>query len=350
MFRDKRFLGTLFLLGLGGSAAAAPVPSPSREAVQAEIEATRQASQRAAQVFLDGSRAAAERLAALAGVTTFFADEDRAGAVAVLRDPREGEKLRIAALRMVGGSELARDSALLGEALAWMKSPATAPALRLALAEEVRTLLMPLHGRREIVLAAFRPLVGDRDPRLSKLAITTLAGHGDDWIQQKLIQGLRQPAKALLPPEESIGLLGLDAHGDALPVFHQILLDPPSEAARLAAIRHLGTYEPSRPLLVETLQDPGEPEAVRQVALGALYAGDPEGFPRHVLPILRDDKAGDGLRLYSIQAVERLLSTNPKSASPDLAEARQLIHQLAETATSTRVRAAAQSFESTPKP
>src|SRR5437588_393232 len=64
--------------------------------------------------------------------------------------------------------------------------------------------------RRPDYLEALRTVVDDPDPEVRRRAIGVLARQKDEYAQRRLIEGLRDPSKALIPPAKAIQYLGYD--------------------------------------------------------------------------------------------------------------------------------------------
>jgi hypothetical protein len=63
-----------------------------------------------------------------------------------------------------------------------------------------------------------------------------LAREKDGFAQQRLLEGLEDPEKALVPPEKAPQLLSYDVHAAAYPMARQIVSRPPSVARAQALV------------------------------------------------------------------------------------------------------------------
>jgi hypothetical protein len=329
---------------LAASIALAQSPA-SRDSVLAEIEARQQQSAQAARVFADRSRPEQERAAAARGVDAFLSPEDVSAVSRVFLDRSESPLVRSLALSRIGHA-IDRNPALLTEILSLAGSPQTPEVLRDQAAAALADLSfssLSIRERSAEILPALRSLTRDPDEDLRRLAFGILAAHGDDFAQQRLIECLRSPGTSPLPPQECVRLLGLQLHGDAYPILHQILLRPPDEATRVEAIRLLGGYAESRQQLLGILNSRSESGAARMAALGTLHANDPEHFSAIALPVIRDESAAPELRIYGIQAVRHRRATAAREQRK-LAEAAAFddaVREVARTSKSEAVRRAA---------
>lgn len=300
----QRMLILLVITAALGAGAEPASSQPTAESFRAEVEARQEAAAQAAEVFLDPARSDKDRLAAVEAFPAFFGEKHLQAALGVARDSKESGEIRAAALRRAD-TAIFRDEKLISEILAWLKDPGTPPPLRQASLEIAEVLTFTTFGMqavREDLIQAFRTLTADEDVNYRRAAFGALAPLGDDRAQRLLIQGAKQAGDDPLPPEECIRLLGLDVHGDYLPDLYEVFQDPPSEAARLEAIRLLGQYPPARPDLVKVLQDANSSLESRMAAIGTLNANDPEGFEAHVLPVLQQKGAPAELVSYGIQS------------------------------------------------
>jgi hypothetical protein len=310
-----------------------------RGAVEAELAAREAAVARGAEVFLDRSRPPEERAAAVQGFGTLVRDDQIAAALQLLRDPGQPARLRALALHLVQ-HRVDRDDALVTDLLSWVRDPATPPELRREALAVFRSLMFSsfaVHARRPEFMRTLRDLTGDADLEVRASAFAILAAYGDDLAQQKLIACLKSPDKAPLPTARCVELLGANLHGDFLPVLDEVLRRPSDPAARVAALRLLGGYPPSRPEILRLLADPRESEEIRAAALATLNANDPEHFPAYSLPVVVDEGASDALRVYAIQAVGQRRGARAKRQADDFDAA---VRRLAEGSKSAAVRRA----------
>src|SRR4030095_4766047 len=63
-------------------------------------------------------------------------------------------------------------------------------------------------------LAALRKETQDPDPELRQRVLGILAREKDGFTQKKLLEGLQDPEKALVPPEKALQLLSYDVHAE----------------------------------------------------------------------------------------------------------------------------------------
>lgn len=118
------------------------------------------------------------------------------------------------------------------------------------------------------------------DHDLRFLALETLVQYKDPFAQQALVDGLRDPSRALLPAVEALHLLSYDAHAEALDVAQQYVQNPPDEATRREALHVLAASPQSADRFAELFADEGEDTEVRRLAATTLSSVAPDTFRR----------------------------------------------------------------------
>lgn len=116
------------------------------------------------------------------------------------------------------------------------------------------------------------------DHELRFAALDTLMQHRDPSAQQALVGGLREPDKALLPPEEALRLLNYEPHAEVRDVAEEIVEAPPSEEARREALHILAADPGSKDRFAHLFRDESEASEVRRLAATALSSVAPETF------------------------------------------------------------------------
>jgi hypothetical protein len=154
-------------------------------------------------------------------------------------------------------------------------------------------------------IAALRSVVDDPNPELRQRALGILARERDGFAQKKLLDGLAQPKKALLPPEKALQLLGYDVHAEAYPVAREIVRNPPNETAKREALRLLAADAASAPTFENILRDKSEGSDLRQISAAALHALNPESLQSHAREILLDPAEKDDMRQASLTALRQ---------------------------------------------
>lgn len=125
-------------------------------------------------------------------------------------------------------------------------------------------------------IGALRRAAESPSPELRVAALEALVRHGDKKTQERLLEGLRDPRKALLDPAYALRLLSDDAHSGVLEHAIRIADDPPSEVARVDALRVLAS-DPRQKERFRALLAGSESDTVRSLARAALHNLDPDG-------------------------------------------------------------------------
>jgi len=156
---------------------------------------------------------------------------------------------------------------------------------------------------REDYLAALRELVDDPDAELRQRVLGILSREKDGYVQKRLLEGLQDTSKALVPPEKALQLLSYDVHAEAYPVAREIVNAPPNPEAKREALRLLSADANSAPVFEKLLRDKGEDRDIRQISAAALQAVKPKRFQEQARELLLDDKEYDDIQATALTAL-----------------------------------------------
>ena len=137
------------------------------------------------------------------------------------------------------------------------------------------------------------------------MRLDLLAGEKNKFAQKKLLDGLKNPAKALVPPEKALQLLSYDVHTEAYAVARDVVSNPPNELAKQEALRLLAADPKTTPLFEKLLRDKDEKREVRQVAASALNTLSPDKFEDHAKEMLLDDSEYEDIQATSLTALRQ---------------------------------------------
>ena len=152
--------------------------------------------------------------------------------------------------------------------------------------------------------ATLRAVMDDPDAELRQRVLGILMREKDGAAQKRLIDGLENPAKALVPPEKALQLLGYDPHADAYKLARKIVDNPPNETAKREALRLLGADSSARPVFEKILRDKNEaPEIPAHLGLGAPGDGARRAA-KHAREIVLDSSESDDLQAASLTAID----------------------------------------------
>lgn len=181
---------------------------------------------------------------------------------------------------------------------------------------------------REDYFATLRELVDDPDDELRQRVLGILARENDGYVQKRLLEGLQDPSKALVPPEKALQLLSYDVHAEAYPVAREIVNAPPNPEAKREALRLLSADAKSAPVFEKLLRDKDEDRDIRQISAAALQAVKPKRFQEQARELLLDDKEYDDIQATALTALEQF--GDEKAVGKD----QQLLNRVDELGTS----------------
>ncbi len=158
---------------------------------------------------------------------------------------------------------------------------------------------------REDYFATLRELVDDPDAELRQRVLGILARQKDGYVQKRLLDGLQDAGKALVPPEKALQLLSYDVHAEAYSVARDILNEPPNPEAKREALRLLSADANSAPVFEKLLRDKEEDRDIRQISAAALQAVKPKRFQEQARELLMDDNEHDDIQATALTALEQ---------------------------------------------
>jgi hypothetical protein len=155
-----------------------------------------------------------------------------------------------------------------------------------------------------------------------------LAREMDRPTQRKLLAGLENPDKALVPPEKALQLLSYDVHAGAYDAARKIVADPPSDTAKVEALRLLSADADSAPLMEKILRDKSESQEARQVCAVALQGLKPRKYQAHAREMVLDKTEDKEMKVLSLTALTNF--GDPKELAGDAALKKQVEQMKAE--------------------
>src|SRR5688572_22006760 len=155
-----------------------------------------------------GRRTVKKRVAALAEVPLAVCenDENLQTMLNLLRDEKEPVKVRLGALQALQAASFS---------------------------------VVAFEPCRADYIATLREVAEDPDPELRQRVLGMLAREKDGFAQKKLLDGLQDPEKALVPPEKALQLLSYDVHAETYQLARATVKKPPNPAAKREALRLL---------------------------------------------------------------------------------------------------------------
>lgn len=277
---------------------------------RAPASGRRGSSQSAFAVAKSANKTPAQRVAALSRLSRAVTDDDRKleSVLDILRDPNEAGSVRLAALRTLQAASFS---------------------------------VVKFNPYRGKYLATLRSIVDDADLELRQRVLGILARENDGFTQRKLLEGLKEPDKALLPPEKALQLLSYDVHAEAYPVARAIATLAPNEAAKREALRVLAADATSTPMFEQILRDKGESAEIRQLSASALHSLAPKALQAHAREMLLDSSEDDEIQATSLTALTQFGDQATLGADDALVNR---VDRLQNTAQSAKVKQGARRF------
>jgi hypothetical protein len=152
-------------------------------------------------------------------------------------------------------------------------------------------------------IATLRKIATDPDPEIRQRALGILARDKDGFAQKKLLEGLQNPDKALLPPEKALQLLSNDVHAEAYAIAREMVKNPPNEIAKQEALRLLAADAKSAPIFEKHLRDKDETREVREISAAALQSINPQKMHAEARKIVLDKSDHDDIQATSLTAL-----------------------------------------------
>jgi len=231
-------------------------------------------ARRAVSIATNERRTDEQRVAALADspLAACENDQDLEAVLNVLRNKDESIKMRLGALESLQAASFSADA------------------------------FGPYRGD---YFATLRKIADDPDPELRQRVLGILMRGKDGFAQKKLLEGLKNPDKALVPPEKALQLLSYYVHAEAYSAARAIVKKPPNDDARREALRLLAADASSAPMFEKLLRDKNELREIRQISASALHALKPEKLQEHARKILLDNSDYDDIKATSLTALEQ---------------------------------------------
>ena len=279
-------------------------PAAYRKKIEKQVRAAARAMKKYAADFRKKSASPAERLRALQSIGQLQDPRDLALAMRVAANRKEPDRLRVAALAQLAPLLERRPEALhlLIDLLADPKEAVSVRSAALTMLKAAAFHVGTFASLRPRYIAALRSAAATEDPMLRQRALGVLARERDAPTLDKLEEGLRNPAKALVSPEKALQLLSYDIKRNVHDVLVKIVQNPPTPEAKQQALRNLAAEGKSRRILERVLRDKTEPRQNRIVAMAGVQSLAPETFSDIAGDIVADASEDENLRTAGLVA------------------------------------------------
>jgi hypothetical protein len=240
----------------------------------AKKRSARMSGRQAMSIAASASKTVKQRVAAMAAapLAVCESDKDLQAMLKVLSDQSEPIAVRLAALQSLGAAAFS---------------------------------VLSFASCRADYIATLRKVADDPDAELRQRVLGILMREKDGYAQKKLLEGLKNPGKALLPPEKALQLLSYDIHAEAYSAARAVLKKPPNDEAKREALRLLAADAKATSIFEKVLLDKNELRENRQIAASALHALHPEKLEELARKILLDKSDYDDIKATSLTALEQ---------------------------------------------
>jgi len=301
--------------------------SKYKESVRKSLNAESKSTRESMADFFSAKKSSREKLSSFKVNGTFNEQSDIKKALTLLKDANQGAQIRAsAAMGLV--HEAARNEELLDYLIETLSNPEAPVELRGAALSvlQATTFTSPIFGaKRADYMNALRNVATEKtsassDKALASLksrAIEYLALEQDEYIQQRLLEGLEDPKKKIVKPEVAIQLLAYDLHADYYPTLRKIVENPPNKRSKKEALRNLAADPDSADLLLKCLNDKNEDKETRHVCAVGLQSLNPEALQRSVKQLITDPKEDKELRVALLNTMSYTPDTKIIDEDPE---------------------------------
>ncbi|MFN0130076.1 MAG: hypothetical protein ACKV19_25715 [Verrucomicrobiales bacterium] len=238
-------------------------------------------------IATDKKKSSKQRVAAMAALPVAAGGDDRSisASIKILLDPAEPIEVRLAALQTIQASSFA---------------------------------FVDFAPHRKEYIAALRKVCADENLEMRQRVLGILSREKDGYAQKKLLEGLQNPEKALVPPEKALQLISYDVHAEVYPLAREIVANPPNTLAKQEAVRLLAADTNSIPFLEKLFRDKTEDTETRQIAGAAVQAAKPEEFQRQAKEVVLDASENDEVQATCLTAITHFGNRETIEADPAL--------------------------------
>jgi hypothetical protein len=178
------------------------------------------------------------------------------------------------------------------ELLAILASPEQPEPLRgsaLSSLLQARFVVTAFAPHRADFLRTLHAILPGAGPELRERVMEALALEKDPEAQALLVEGLRDPAKALVPPLSALQYLSYDDHAGYAPAVRELAAGTEDDQLKAAALRLLANDPDSEKLFRKLVADRGEMAEIRQISAAALQMLNPVEFEKVARNIATND-------------------------------------------------------------
>lgn len=221
--------------------------------------------------------------------------------------PRRARAARTSAGAKLPALALSAGPKAFGEALAILVDTKDSLARRM---EALRVLQAATFAEKQFdavradFTAALRTLVHDPQLELRQRALGLLSRGRDDFAQATLLEGLRQPDKAVVAPGDALAYLSYNAHAGVQAVARSLFKESKDDLVREQALRVMAGDPASRGVIRTALANKTEPVSIRQMSAAALHAIDPQALQDWAGKAVLDKTEPDDIVATGLTAIQ----------------------------------------------
>jgi HEAT repeat protein len=156
---------------------------------------------------------------------------------------------------------------------------------------------------RPAFIETLRKVIDDSDAKLRGEAVEALAQEKDEYVQRRLLEGLKHDGKKLVDDQKAIQFLSYDVHAEHFPILRKLAQDSPDAGTRREAVQALAADPHSANLLYDIYDDKREDEEVRSASGSALMNVAPERFEERAKQAVVDESDAESVRAASLTAL-----------------------------------------------
>lgn len=243
-----------------------------------------------------------------------------AGAMSIATDSSKTDKQRVTAMAEAPLAVCESDKNL--QSMLKVLSDKNEPVpVRLAAMESIQAAsfsVVAFESCRADYIATLRAITNDADPEIRQRSLGVLARENDAFAEKKLLEGLRDPKKELVPPEKALQLLSYDVHAEAYPIAREIVKSSTNQLAKREALRLLAADAKAAPIFEKILLDKDEMRENRQIAASALHSLKPERLQSSAREILLDSSDYPEIQATSLTALSQFGDDEALGTDDDL--------------------------------
>ena len=244
--------------------------------------------------------------------------------VKIIRDTKAEQADRLDAVREASSFDPLSKPSVIKALLRMLSSPEEPDELRLAALTTLQQCSVQVAEFRPYMadfIAALRIATGSELAELREQAMDILALHSDPYVQQMLVDGLRNPDTAVIEPAKALRMLGYDVHAEHYGLLHEIVDTSRQPQLRRMALRLLAADSGAKDTFARIAADRSDDPVARSTSAVALQALAPQEFDNLAKTVVADEDDNDDVRATMLTA----LAHNPDDADePTIEVARKI--------------------------